>query len=71
MAELKPCPFCGGEAEYVSYVERDTCSISGSPACLIRCKNCKAQMGNFVSDDTTFAYKDVATEAWNRRANNG
>lgn len=66
---LKPCPFCGGEAEYVNFVDNDMRNLSPHPVCLIRCKTCKAQMGDFVATDTTFAYKDMATEAWNRRVN--
>ena len=61
MAELKPCPFCGGRAfcrwtdegmekeSYLFYVECDNCYIT-----------------------TTYFYdKEKAIEAWNRRAEDG
>jgi Lar family restriction alleviation protein len=55
MAELKPCPFCGGEA-FVYY--------SGSPSngsfTEVICRECKCQ--------TLRLRGDKAIEAWNRRA---
>ena len=50
--DLKPCPFCGGEAEYES--ER--------VSCWIECSKCGAKSGYaFV------AYPQEAVEAWNER----
>lgn len=58
MAELKPCPFCGGEA--FKY-------FSGNPSCgyflEIICKNCGCQ--------TTRLHEAEAIKLWNRRADNG
>lgn len=71
MAKLKPCPFCGGEAEYISFVDDNVQAIIRKPACQIRCMNCKVIMGDFVAEDYSFSYKDKATEAWNRRAEDG
>jgi len=55
--ELKPCPFCGGEAEATNYV------IEASVAC----KKCDATItkehGQY--DDTGY---DAAIVAWNTRA---
>ena len=60
--ELKPCPFCGGEAEYVC--------INGTA--YVRCKRfikCGATGPTQpIGDD--FIAKEIAINAWNRRADN-
>lgn len=61
MSELKPCPFCGGEARLLLNAKRkiygkDEYRI-GVVAC---CSVCEASMF-YVSEK-------LATEAWNRRA---
>ena len=54
--ELKPCPFCGGEAEiFYSDVHM---------AFFVHCKHCIASIHPFPD-------KEVAIEAWNRRVDNG
>ena len=53
MTELKPCPFCGGEAEKVYRSTGQTTQIV--------CKGCKAQ---FPKSTNANAYDD----AWNTRA---
>lgn len=53
MNELKPCPFCGGEAEFEIY--EDDISLFN-----VVCKRCRAESAMFVE-------KEKATEAWNRR----
>lgn len=50
--ELKPCPFCGGEAHYVK------CSDGEA---WVRCKDCGTETAIFDS-------VEEAAEAWNRRA---
>lgn len=59
MAELKPCPFCGGEAKIRDYSTPDT-----DPEIDVFCTNCGGQ---------TFVYETEgeAIEAWNRRAEDG
>lgn len=52
MSELKPCPFCGGEAELSEY---------GGPQYLVECPFCEA--GTF----TGRVSKDQAIEDWNAR----
>ena len=57
--ELKPCPFCGGEAciqrhEFIGYT--DTFGVV--------CLDCCAETRQFFTD------KKVAVRAWNRRAKN-
>ena len=56
MAEikLKPCPFCGGEAEVIAHNKFQFYKVV--------CKHCKAQGYQF------FPNEEQATEAWNRRA---
>lgn len=58
MAELKPCPFCGGEA----FVYYSSSPLNGSFSEVI-CRECKCQ--------TLRLRGDKAIEVWNRRAENG
>ena len=51
--ELKPCPFCGGEAETYPYYFNEW---------YIGCSECSCDLGVF---DT----KEEAIEAWNKRVN--
>ena len=67
MAELKPCPFCGGEAEYVNFSYHNPETMTGVPSCYVKCTKCGVRTGKFVSADTTFSYKDTATRCWNER----
>lgn len=58
MAELKPCPFCGGEADVVDnevFVD-------------VSCRNhrCRGWADTLMYDS-----KNEAIEAWNRRAEDG
>lgn len=79
MDELKPCPFCGGEAqiECTSAVNADCLS----KIFVIRCQKCGLRSpepfrifariennGECEFDDTQ---KIAAIEFWNRRADNG
>lgn len=52
MAELKPCPFCGGEAAFIG----ETATI--------KCKKC----GGAVIVTNPFMSRMESAEAWNRRA---
>lgn len=68
MEKLKPCPFCGGEAEK-SYIKRKKLFAKfmfpyNSHYVYIRCKVCGATSKVKWS-------KEEATEAWNRRADDG
>lgn len=66
--ELKPCPFCGGEAEEL-YIKRKKLFAKFFPPytshfAYIRCKVCVATSGLKWT-------RENAIEAWNRRADNG
>ena len=54
MIELKPCPFCGGEANLVQ-------GSSGKLLPWVRCRDCGAETSDYDS-------VEEAAEAWNRRA---
>lgn len=57
-SELKPCPFCGGEAELVmGYLYGKVRSHT------VFCKKCGCEIKEYVSSTG-------ARNAWNRRANN-
>ena len=71
MTELKPCPFCGGEAKLVRKIIADM----GAEAVYIECKECGAvspiySIGNYLipprarTDSECFA---SVRNAWNRR----
>ena len=69
--KLKQCPLCGGQAEFVSFVDWSERQMQGIPACTVQCKECGVKIPTVVSEDTSFAYKDLAQERWNRRVEDG
>lgn len=56
MAELKPCPFCGGEAQYKE-----------NPVPMIVCKKCEAQIRGAKFKIIPRNYDGFLAELWNRR----
>ena len=56
MTELKPCPFCGGEAHVVE-------TIHGKTLPWVRCKDCGMETPMLDTEEE-------AIEAWNRRVDN-
>lgn len=52
MPELKPCPFCGGEANYQGFELNNYC---------VYCRRCGSSTRKY------YATKEEASEAWNRR----
>lgn len=65
MAELKPCPFCGGEAAYIKEEDKEFGQVSS-----VYCENCGAR-GEFFLVSDSYCSKDKAIEAWNRRESDG
>ncbi len=58
MDELKPCPFCGGEAETIkSFLYGKVAGYT------VSCKKCGCELKMYTS-------KQNAEKAWNRRADN-
>ena len=57
MDELKPCPFCGGEAQ--AYIM--PCIGSSDRGYVVECDQCWAKTGYYE-------LRDGAIAAWNRRA---
>ena len=84
MAELKPCPFCGGKAKYserqmrwygTNWLGERKIKFGGQ----VICQRCHARGSLFsrtaitpreYGATTSWLY-DRATEAWNRRAEHG
>lgn len=64
MAELKPCPFCGGEAKIVDQSSRRTDGSSfGGKWKYIRCTKCAYKSELYFWDD-----RKTMIDDWNRRA---
>lgn len=60
MAELKSCPFCGGEARPVLYHNKECTWVRH----YVKCQCCDVHTPNYLE-------REIAIEAWNRRADNG
>lgn len=64
MPELKPCPLCGGEADYKTDVDYRYIRV--------QCLDCGCTTSQYLIDvlcDNKFG-EDWAKERWNRRADN-
>ncbi len=57
MNELKPCPFCGGEARIISHRFHELSNTYG-----VTCKICGSETRQF------YRAEEDAVNAWNRRA---
>ncbi len=60
--ELKPCPFCGGEAAYKE--------LSGGSHIMVKCAECGIGTEAF-RNHIYYCAADKVAEVWNRRADNG
>ena len=62
--KLKPCPFCGGEAELIhgtAYAEDYSSQV--------QCSKCGAKIKE-IHRAVDYCADEKAAEAWNRRVNN-
>ncbi len=68
MAELKPCPFCGGEAE-IWYSATRKYGIAVCCKCII----CRSQGKAYFTGEymETAEAEELAEKAWNRRVSDG
>lgn len=66
MAELKPCPFCGGKAKMEKHsFWSDTTNAFTNHTYGVQCSKCFAQMRQF------YVSEKQAARDWNRRVVNG
>lgn len=76
--ELKPCPFCGGEARFAG--GNDIIPVMYDEGIVdveweywpvrVVCKSCLASTNEFCAENDDKNYEDAA-KAWNRRAEHG
>jgi hypothetical protein len=65
MSELKPCPFCGGEAKLATKAMGH-----GALGAFVYCEDCCCESKSFpVRAD--WCANEMAANAWNRRAEDG
>lgn len=68
MTELKPCPFCGGEAFIIA-------GYADAAIAIATCKECEAEITVYAEDFEnlydSYAARHKAIEAWNRRTEDG
>ena len=72
MAELKPCPFCGGKP-YLETNHRAFINAKTTKVAYVRCRDCEArtqrfELKAFGRTSHSGAANEKAIEAWNRRA---
>lgn len=73
--ELKPCPFCGGQA----YLERNSRAFmygKSTRVAYVRCVDCEARSGKYDVADYGHTSKSqeaerAAVDQWNMRCENG
>ncbi len=67
---LKPCPFCGGRAHIWKVEPRLHRPSRNNDYCVV-CNECDLLFGFDEDYGGIFDTEQEATEAWNRRANDG
>lgn len=68
MSDLKPCPFCGGEAEF--YRTPIKTNVGWCDSVVVRCKSCEARTNRVLYDANKHPNDeeyDEAAAAWNQR----
>lgn len=66
MSELKPCPFCGGEAESKICMSQQTLFSMSKKCIYIMCKECEARTAGY-KESVHYSAEEKAIETWNRR----
>ena len=64
MTELKPCPFCGGNAKTREFLSITGLTLKQKKVYYVECVVCRIRTMVELG-------ADVAIEAWNRRAEDG
>ena len=76
MAELKPCPFCGGKATFFETTQTLKC-IKGDiqlKVATVMCNDCIAEISRSDFKEArkqSGEYRSKVVAAWNRRAEDG
>ncbi|MBR1486297.1 MAG: Lar family restriction alleviation protein [Synergistaceae bacterium] len=63
--ELKPCPFCGGEARITNLIP-PRLYVKDTAFC-VYCASCNLLFGFDIDYGGEFSTENEAIEAWNRR----
>lgn len=62
--ELKPCPFCGGKADFGQVENIDSADYSG---CYIQCSNVTCEASSALIFPLKEPVRQLLAERWNRR----
>ena len=67
--ELKPCPFCGGEAEFDSQDFFEDLEAEHGRACIgVKCEACHVSLLDHTTDEHDYFVRTfIVGEKWNRR----
>ena len=66
LIDLKPCPFCGGNAEIITGASAVCRAVMR-----IWCPKCGIGTANHEDTDNKGTYIKIAVETWNRRVSDG
>lgn len=72
MADLKPCPFCGGTAT-IQHRESENTTLGRVEIVFVRCSSCWCQTGQYKFFPWIIKRENAesaAVKAWNRRDDN-
>lgn len=64
IVELKPCPFCGGEARLRTGV---TSGLSTRPIAWVKCKSCEISTPALIDSHTDGVNISEVIDMWNKR----